>query len=329
MKTFISFIIVLFTFSPYYVFAQGKPFQELWEEASSLRNQNASQQEQIDLQQQQIADLQQQIDDLRPDPVCGNSIIEEGEECETNSDCSSMGTGYICSLCVCVYTPVPELPNQALDIEKSFSNYAYISDASQNGLDITGDFTIEAWIKLESASGVDVHPIVNKWGVSDNYSYYFYYLREFDYLGIALSKNGIAGSDNADYLHSYTSLGISVGVWYHVAVSWVASTSTATFYVDGAFAGSDTGTITSIFNSGEPFQIGYEAPHTYLFDGVIDDVRIWNDIRTNAEIADNLHNELTGSEDNLQGYWKFNGNLNDSSSNGNNLFFNGTPVFVE
>ena len=50
------------------------------------------------------------------------------------------------------------------------------------------------------------------------------------------------------------------------------------------------------------------------FDGGLDDIRLWDDIRTVTEIADNDDVELVGTEANLQGYWKLNGEYVEVSS---------------
>ena len=43
----------------------------------------------------------------------------------------------------------------------------------------------------------------------------------------------------------------------------------------------------------------------YLY-GQIDELRIWNDVRTTSEISANMTSELNGNESNLVGYYKFN-----------------------
>lgn len=54
---------------------------------------------------------------------------------------------------------------------------------------------------------------------------------------------------------------------------------------------------------------GFES--TQSFDGVLDDLRFWNEIRSSTEIQQNANIELTGLEDNLTGYWKFDEGLID------------------
>ena len=48
--------------------------------------------------------------------------------------------------------------------------------------------------------------------------------------------------------------------------------------------------------------------HTKCWQGKLDEVRIWNDVRTTAEIRENMYSELSapGSETNLVAYYKFN-----------------------
>ena len=69
-------------------------------------------------------------------------------------------------------------------------------------------------------------------------------------------------------------------------------------------------------------------------DGILDELRVWDDIRTPAEIADNMNNEIADptSDASLIGYWKFNDGTGqvaqDSSSLANDGTLNGGTSFV-
>ncbi len=56
------------------------------------------------------------------------------------------------------------------------------------------------------------------------------------------------------------------------------------------------------------------------YEGALDDVRIWNTARSEAEIQQSMTRELTGGENGLVGYWTFNDNSGntvlDSTVNG-------------
>lgn len=215
----------------------------------------------------------------------------------------------------------------SLDLEQSSSQYAYISDGSQTGLDLTSDFTIEAIIKTESTSST-YNPIVGKLNLSGNqYSYGF-------------SINNAAGTRKLHLFISSDGSSISSasvnwepvdGTFYRISCAYDASAGSVDFYVNGIQQGAtQTGLSTSVYNSSSAVRLGSfqnYASNDYYFDGLIDDVRVWNDIRTPTEIKDNLFKELVGDEAGLVAYWKLNNDYTDETSNGNNLTASGSPVF--
>ncbi|TSC63504.1 MAG: RTX toxins and related Ca2+-binding domain [Parcubacteria group bacterium Athens0416_74] len=209
----------------------------------------------------------------------------------------------------------------SIDFESSSSQYLSISDASQTGLDITGDLTIEAWVKLETSTE---EYFVSKFGLSNNMSYRLGYDGTGNIV-LNITSNGTGSTINNLY-RPYT---LGTGTWHHIAVSWTAATSVATFYVDGASIGTATGNISSIHNGNAPFMIGsYDAFYpTQSTDGLVDDVRVWNIVRTATQISDDMDTELNGNESGLAGYWKLNNSLADTSVNGNTLTNNGTALF--
>ena len=63
------------------------------------------------------------------------------------------------------------------------------------------------------------------------------------------------------------------------------------------------------YQSRKPLRIGWtheeERPTQSPFVGRIDEVRIWNVARTEAEIRSDMNIQLTGDESGLIAYWKF------------------------
>jgi len=209
----------------------------------------------------------------------------------------------------------------SLDLESGSNQYAAIADGSQTGLDITTDYSIEAWVKIESSK---THVVVGK-----------------DNVGVSRAYRFIINSDNTIRTTFYGSGSltdfqsnptITTGVWTHIAVTVDISVPDCTFYINGSSVAKTTNSsgATTIDNSTAEFAIGRNlnsGSGVNYFDGLVDEVRVWSDIRTAGEISNNYETELTGSEANLVGYWKLNNNYLDETSNNNDLTASGSPVF--
>ena len=76
--------------------------------------------------------------------------------------------------------------------------------------------------------------------------------------------------------------------------------------------------------------IGYNTYRQEYFNGIIDEVRIWNVARTAEQIQANINTTLTGQEEGLVGYWNFDdGTAKDLSGNGNDGTLFGDTQIVE
>ncbi|MFM6408660.1 MAG: LamG-like jellyroll fold domain-containing protein, partial [Microcystis sp.] len=99
-----------------------------------------------------------------------------------------------------------------------------------------------------------------------------------------------------------------------------ASVGGQQIYVDGQLVASGSRTI-SDFGGQDKIVVGYSADSGY-FKGEIDEVRVWNVAKTQAQIQTYYNRNLTGKEQGLAGYWKFDetsGNtVYDLSGNNNN-----------
>ncbi len=104
----------------------------------------------------------------------------------------------------------------------------------------------------------------------------------------------------------------------HVAAAVNCATKSISIYIDGELQ-----TATSTLASGATtmtaagdIRMGFDQVYmTYRAS----DVRVWSTTRTQLQIQDNMHQELVGNEAGLVGYWKGNGNFNDSTASGNHL----------
>lgn len=216
--------------------------------------------------------------------------------------------------------------SHSLDLEASSSQYASISDASQTGLDSDNSFTYECWVKFESlpSSGNRMAFGSKYQATGDNRSWWFVLVNDS---GTNKWEMRTCGNGTCSMFTGLqvTASSLSTDTWYHVAMTY--NSGTLEVFLDGNSEGTDTGGQTLV-NTSAGFSIGSSDSNgsTYL-DGLIDDVRYWDDVRTATEINDNLGKELVGNETNLQGYWKLNNDYTDETSNGNDLTASGSPVF--
>ena len=198
----------------------------------------------------------------------------------------------------------------ALDFDGSNDLVIVNSHAS---LTSTSAITISAWFrKSYDAAWMS---IIGK-GDSDSDEEYVLMLRSnqvyFD-----------VGNAGGPYLQQGAT--ITSETWYHIAAVHTRSggTSILKVYLNGQDIGGTVVNASYTPNSnGHSLSIGSRFPTSNaLFQGQIDDLRIWSDARTISEIKENMHKELVGNESNLVAYYKMsNGtgtSLTDNSTNSN------------
>ena len=191
----------------------------------------------------------------------------------------------------------------------------YVQIADHTSLDLTTNYTIEAWIYPESFNWLG--GIVGKYHTSGSNGYFLRLHSSSPYTGF-----GFDGMQTATGI-------LSANQWVHVA--GVNDNGTRKLYLNGVEQTSGSGA-TVVANS-DPLCIGVDYLQSpRYFDGRIDEVRIWNVVRTEAQIRDNMCRKLTGSESGLAGYWRFDEGTGttagDSSTNSNNGTLTNGPGWV-
>lgn len=180
----------------------------------------------------------------------------------------------------------------------------YVTAASANDLNLTHDWTLETWFKDENPLGFN-HAYVNLLNKGDREGH-----PEAPYFLSLGYKRLVAGLRTGwtDYAISYDlrTGGIDSTKWHHAAASFQAITRTLTLYVDGAQVAQELIAATGIGNT-LPLQIGRNGDTSgKYFQGRLDDVRIWNVVRSAADIGANYRQELPGVPTGLVANWKFN-----------------------
>jgi len=122
--------------------------------------------------------------------------------------------------------------------------------------------------------------------------------------------------------------------WIHLAA--ISGPGGMKLYVNGELVGSHTNAAsfadikvshTNLFGRGTT-----RNPNDQDFHGQMDEIRVWDHRRTEAQIRENMHKQLTGKEAGLFGLWNFDdGTARDSSAQANHgkLFGNARAVALD
>lgn len=137
-----------------------------------------------------------------------------------------------------------------------------------------------------------------------------------------INKVGITKYSVQDYYINNSKANLDIGKWEHIA--WTYQNNLVTVYINGE-------------NLGTTFTRGPLANGAILYwniigksvrtiNGDLDEVRVWSDVRTEAEINDNMFKELNGDETGLVAYYKMsNGSGTTVTDNSSNIY-DGTMV---
>ena len=201
-------------------------------------------------------------------------------------------------------------------------NYALNFDGSNdhlvtNGGTISSAWSAEVWFKKASNQGA--HNFTNN-ANSGNSGTWSLRLGQWN----NTNKVGITKYGVKDYYINDSKADLDIGKWEHV--SWTYESNLVTVYVNGESLGT-TFSLGPLANGAILYWniIGKSPSHS--LHGEIDEVRIWNDVRTLTEIKDNMFKELNGNENGLIAYYKMTEGsgttVTDNSSNSNNGIISG------
>jgi len=137
-----------------------------------------------------------------------------------------------------------------------------------------------------------------------------YVLKQGNQVNNDLLHIGFRDNNNFTFAFWYNDINIPVSNyvadtnWHHWSCVYNNVNGTRQVYQDGVLVASDSGV--SPYTGSGVIQIGSFNGTTYFYNGGIDDVRIWNIVRTAEQISGSRNCELQGTEAGLVAYYKFN-----------------------
>lgn len=184
----------------------------------------------------------------------------------------------------------------ALQFIGSDANYAELGNLPLG----EESFTVEMWINTTSVTGDPAFFSNKDWNSGNNTGF-----------NIFMQGNGqyrvnykTADSPRIDV----SSEEVIEGSWKHIAVV-VDRAGEMVLYVNGVATNSvDVSATEGTIEGTLPFNLAQDGTGNYgsKYDGYIDEVRVWNTVRTETELRNTMCAGLSGDEDGLLAYWDFN-----------------------
>lgn len=158
----------------------------------------------------------------------------------------------------------------------------YITVTDHNDLDITDDITIGFWINPDESK---VAELIMK-GTSSSAEAYEIYQNS--------NKISFRLNNNAASITSSTS--ITSDKWNHIAVTYDKdlSSDNMKIFINGVQDVNTGNYTTDIVVNEHDLILGAYPAQTYAFNGTMENVSIWSRVKTDAEIWDDAHMEITG-----------------------------------
>ncbi len=192
-----------------------------------------------------------------------------------------------------------------------------------NKLDVSGAaLTIEAWFNgadLKGCVGTDCEGRLVSKATGTGRSDHYWMVSTFK-VGSHIRLRFRLKTNNTTKTLIANSGNLDSDTWYHVAATYDGSTMR--LYLDGNIVGSKSKSGLIDSNPNIDAWIGKNpGSNNRAWEGLIDEVRIWNVARNQAEIQANTDIELTGNETGLVAYYSLNEGTgqtaNDASPNNN------------
>jgi uncharacterized protein YjbI with pentapeptide repeats len=171
--------------------------------------------------------------------------------------------------------------------------------------------TVECWFKTADTNNQKLNTTLlgrNTTGGVSTASQFSIFMQPTGEVGF-----GITNAANTISFHS-TSVAYKDAAWHHIATTYDSVSGAKIIYVDGVLSRTDAvpagfGLLSNnttrrlIFGSDDA---GITSLTDRQFRGSMSDIRIWNIVRSAADISANYQRRLVGNETGLVGYWKLN-----------------------
>ncbi|QEE50828.1 T9SS type A sorting domain-containing protein [Flavobacterium alkalisoli] len=175
------------------------------------------------------------------------------------------------------------------------------------GVSGSGARTVEGWIRttknsLPTNQGGQGQSVIADWGTLGTSTRFTFCILNNNALRLEVQGSAVNGT-----------VAVNDGEWHHVAVVYnPTAANKIALYLDGVL--DIEGNVTANTGSTTNFRLGARIDGVNFFQGDMDNVRVWNVARTQAELQANMNTEFCGPQTNL----KLNFRMNDGTPEADN-----------
>jgi hypothetical protein len=172
-------------------------------------------------------------------------------------------------------------------------DYVNIPTTTSDELNPIESFTLECWVNLNEVPSSSHFP---------------HLISRFNCYSLTIGTNGLATAfiltDEGTWYSKAGTTIITTNKWYHLAATYDGSS--LRIYVNGKLEGTIAASDT-LARTTNNFRIG--SRNAYVTNtntnGIIDEARVWDIPRTEAEIQNSMNRTIPGNTPGLVGYWRF------------------------
>jgi len=227
-----------------------------------------------------------------------------------------------------------------IDFSANITNANHVNLGGLSWLN-DNDFTFECWMKVNSVFDDEAFFSNKNWASGNNTGIVFDVQDNGDNMKFNFKDNTNPRKD----------LTVAVGVldrdWFHFAGTFKRGGYFVVYINGKAIDSLDVSSFNASFASQYTYKLGQDGTGNYSYngsnpryDGKIDELRIWSEVRTVQEIRENMCHSLQGNEASLYAYYNLNEQngllIDDLTSNNNdanivngiaaNLVVSGAPI---
>jgi LruC domain-containing protein len=188
--------------------------------------------------------------------------------------------------------PLTLKSSAAINFSMSFNgSNSWIKVTNATNLGFTNQYSVSAWVKAGRHQSAKI-------------------IQKGDWDGLGLGQDlwegwqtSVAFSDGTSAVVNWGSGRPVLNQWYHLVGTYDGST--IKLYVDGTLVKSQS-VSKSIKANTRFISIGSDAGSQKFFQGVLDEVSIWNIALSSTQVTTAKTTGFTGGENGIKGYWKFN-----------------------